>query len=448
MTTVLHRLADYAASLRTAPVPEPVRHAARRCIVDWFAATLPGGAVPPATLLIEALAEDIGRGRAMLLPSGRRATMKAAALINGAASHAIEFDDIFRDAIYHPGTPVISAALAAAQGRGASGEALLRGIVAGYEVSTRIGVAVNPAHYEFWHTTGTVGSFGAAAAAAVILGLDAERTMHALANAGTLAAGLQQAFRSDAMSKPLHSGHAAECGLTMALAAEAGVTGAPDLLEGKAGFGAAMSRNVDWSMATAELGTRFNILAMTQKNHSACGHAHAAIDAVIELRNRHKLTAADVAKIRIATYRVALEVTGNFAPKTEFEAKFSAPYCAAAALLFGSARMAAFTPERRADKQLRDLMRRVELSIDPELDAAFPRQRAARVEIETTSGERLRHFAPTRKGDPDSPLSDAEIAEKYRELAAAELGGEASERLLARLWRIDEMANLAELTLG
>jgi 2-methylcitrate dehydratase PrpD len=195
----------------------------------------------------------------MLFPSGRRATMKAAALINGAASHAIEFDDIFRDAIYHPGTPVISAALAAAQGRGASGEALLRGIVAGYEVSTRIGVAVNPAHYEFWHTTGTVGSFGAAAAAAVILGLDAERTMHALANAGTLAAGLQQAFRSDAMSKPLHSGHAAECGLTMALAAEAGVTGAPDLLEGKAGFGAAMSRNVDWSMATAELGTRFNI---------------------------------------------------------------------------------------------------------------------------------------------------------------------------------------------
>ena len=110
--------------------------------------------------------------------------------------------------------------------------------------------------------------------------------------------------------------------------------------------------------------------------------------------------------------------------------------------------MAAFTPERRADKQLRDLMRRVELSIDPELDAAFPKQRAARVEIETTSGERLRHFAPTRKGDPDSPLSDAEIAEKYRELAAAELGGEASERLLARLWRIDEMANLAELTLG
>jgi 2-methylcitrate dehydratase PrpD len=448
MTTVLQRLAEYAASLRAAPLPEPVRHAARRCVVDWFAATLPGGALPPATLLAEALAEDIGRGGAMLFPSGRRATMKTAALINGAASHTIEFDDIFRDAIYHPGTPVVSAALAVAQSRGVSGETLLRGIVAGYEVSTRIGVAVNPAHYDFWHTTGTVGTFGAAAAASVILGLDAEATTHAMANAGTLAAGLQQAFRSDAMSKPLHGGHAAECGLTMALAASAGVTGAPDLLEGKAGFGAAMSRNVDWAAATDELGSRFNILAMTQKNHSACGHAHAAIDAVIALRNRHRLTAAEIARIRIATYRVALDVTGNFDPATEFEAKFSAPYCAAAALVLGSARKAAFAPERRADPALRALMGRVELSVDPELDAAFPKQRAARVEIETMSGERYRHFAPTRKGDPDSPLSDDEISEKYRELAEAELGGTASERLLERLWRIDDVANLSELTPG
>jgi 2-methylcitrate dehydratase PrpD len=443
--TVLQSLARYVAASPEAPLPAPVLHAARRCVVDWFAAVLPGGALPPATAFAAALTEEVGRGRAMLFPSGQRATMRSAALINGAASHTIEFDDIFRDAIYHPGTPVISAALAAAQSRAASGAAFLRAIVAGYEISTRIGVAVNPAHYRFWHTTGTVGTFGAAAAAAAILGLDAEQTLHALANAGTLAAGLQQAFRSDAMSKPLHSGHAAECGVMVALGAGAGVTGAPDLLEGAHGFGAAMSDKPDWRVATAGLGERFNILAMTQKNHSACGHAHAAIDGIIALRNRHHLLPQDIERIRIATYKVALDVTGNVAPRTEFEAKFSSPYCAAVALATGRARMDAFTPGRRADPVVLDLMGRVELSIDPELDAAFPGRRAARVEIETKSGERFQHYSPTRKGDPDHPLSDDEIADKFRELATPILGAEPSERLLATLWRIDEIRDISNL---
>ncbi|MBV9521460.1 MAG: MmgE/PrpD family protein, partial [Alphaproteobacteria bacterium] len=366
MPAILRHFAEYAAAAQGAALPEAVQHAARRCIVDWFAAVLPGGTLPPATLLIAALAEDIGQGGAMLFPSGRRASTRTAALVNGAASHTIEFDDIFRDAIYHPGTPVISAALALAQSRRASGAAFLRAIVAGYEISTRIGVAVNPAHYRYWHTTGTVGTFGAAAAAAVILGLNAEQALHALANAGTLAAGLQQAFRADAMSKPLHSGHAAECGVMVALAAAHGVTGAPDILEGPRGFGAAMSDKPDWEAATAALGTRFNILAMTQKNHAACGHAHAAIDAVIALREQHRLAPAAIERIAIATYGAALEVTGNFDPRTEFEAKFSLPYCAAVALATGSARMAAFAPERRADPSIRDLMARIELAVDPQ----------------------------------------------------------------------------------
>src|SRR5579885_1501803 len=144
--TALQPFANYAAAARTAELPDRVRHAARRCVVDWFAAALPGGALPPATLLAAALAEEVDRGEAMLLPSGRRATMRAAALINGAAAHTIEFDDIFRDAIYHPSVVTVPAALALAQSRGASGMALLRAVIAGYEVGTRIGAAVVPAH--------------------------------------------------------------------------------------------------------------------------------------------------------------------------------------------------------------------------------------------------------------------------------------------------------------
>ena len=140
-----------------------MRHHARRALIDWFAALLPGSLLPPATLLAEGLEDEIGHGKAILYGSNRPATLRAAALINATASHTIEFDDIFRDAVYHPGCPVIGAALAAAQAKGATGDDLLRAIVVGYEVSTRIGVAVQPSHYRFWHTTGTIGTFTAKA---------------------------------------------------------------------------------------------------------------------------------------------------------------------------------------------------------------------------------------------------------------------------------------------
>jgi 2-methylcitrate dehydratase PrpD len=445
MATVLERFARYSASLNEAPLPADALHHARRSVLDWFAAAIPGGVEAPATLLAQAFAEELDHGRAALVPSGRRATARAAALINGAASHTIEFDDIFRDAIYHPGVVTVPAALALAQTRGASGAALLCAVIAGYEVGTRIGAAVVPAHYTFWHTTGTVGCFGAAAAASAILRLDATRTAHALANAGTMAAGLQQAFRADCMSKPMHAGHAAEVGVTTALGAERGLTGALDLLEGERGFGAAMSRDVDWEAALATLGTRFNIVSMSQKNHAACGHAHAAIDAVLALREKHGLTPERVQRITARTYRAALEVAGNPDPHTVFEAKFSLPYCLAAALVVGSVRVDAFTAARLADPAIRRLVERVTLEVDPKLDAAFPKQRAAIVEIETVDGERLSHYAPTRKGDPDAPLSDAELGAKARELIAPVLGPSATTELIDKLWRLDELADLSRL---
>ena len=164
---LLKQIAEYAVKEQTGKLPKEVIHHAKRAVVDWYASLLPGSRIAPATLLEEALADELDHGRARLA-SGRRATVRAAALINGAASHAVEFDDIWRDAVYHPASPVISAALAAAQSQGANGERFLRGVIVGYEVSTRIGDAVMPSHYKFWHTTGTVGTFGAAAAVATL----------------------------------------------------------------------------------------------------------------------------------------------------------------------------------------------------------------------------------------------------------------------------------------
>jgi len=363
--------------------------------------------------------------------------VRAAALINGAAAHTAEVDDIFREGIYHPGAPTIAAALAVAQSRGASGEAFLRAVVVGYEISTRIAKAMGRAHYEYWHNTGTIGSFGSAAAAAELLGLDRTRFAHALATATTFAAGLQQAFRSDSMSKPMHAGHASEAGVTAALAAEQGVMGALDIMEGEAGFGRAMGDGPDWERALSTLGETFHICDMTFKNHACCGHAFAAIDGALALKAKMGVAADEIARVRVGGYRATLEVAGIAEPATAAEARFSTPYLVATALTHGSVRLAAFELPRLQNSQTLTLMRRVELALDPAVDSAFPAQRSARIAIEARDGRRGEHFQATRKGDPDLPFSDAELEGKYLELAAPVIGEQMARDLLAKLWKLE-----------
>lgn len=440
--------ARFAAALPGQRLSDDVLHHARRCLIDWYAATLPGSLLAPATALREALGEEVGRGPSRLLPDALAAGTRAAALINGAASHTVEFDDIFRGALYHPGSPVIAAALALAEREGVSGLRLLQGIVAGYEVSNRIGRAVNPAHYAFWHTTGTVGCFGAAAAAGCVLGLDATRIAHALNAVASMAAGLQQAFRSDAMTKPLHAARAAEAGVLAALAARHGVTGAEHMLDGERGFGRAMSGDVDWQAAVAGLGEEWTITRTTQKNHGCCGHTFAAVDAVIALRDAHGLTPEQISRIRVGTYAPALEICGDFDPHTGYEGKFSLPYCVAVALKEARVRLDAFDEAHLRDPVIRALMARVELAVDEQCQNVFPVRRSARVVIETIDARVFEHHAPTRKGDPDAPLSDAELVDKYRELSEPVLGIGAAETLLDALWRVDVLDDVGELPLS
>ncbi|HET7764131.1 MAG TPA: MmgE/PrpD family protein [Burkholderiales bacterium] len=441
MTRAVERFASFAEAQRARPLAPEVLHHAKRAVIDWHAALYPGSVAPPATLLERALGDEIDKGESHLA-DGRRATVRAAALINGAAAHTAEVDDIFREGIYHPGAPTISAALALAQARGASGEAFLRAVIVGYEISTRIAQAMGRAHYRFWHNTGTIGSFGAAGAASELLGLDRQRFAHALATVATFAAGLQQAFRSDSMSKPLHAGRAAEAGVTAALAAREGVTGALDILEGEAGFGRAMGEGPDWERATATLGESFQICGMTFKNHACCGHAFAAIDGALALKAQMRVSAGDIARVRVGGYRATLEVAGIAEPATASEARFSTPYLVATALTHGSVRLAAFEPARLENAETRSLMRRVELALDPAVDAAFPARRSARVAIEARDGRRAEHFQATRKGDPDLPLSDAELEAKYLELAGPVIGEEKARALLARLWTLEREARL------
>jgi 2-methylcitrate dehydratase PrpD len=439
---VVERFAAWAESYRAAPIAPEVLHHAKRAVIDWYAALLPGAVVAPATLLEKALGEELDHGSARLA-LGRKATVRAAALINGSAAHTVEVDDIFRDGIYHPGAPTIPAALALAQANGASGEEFLRAVIVGYEISTRIGATMGKAHYKYWHNTGTIGVFGACAASSELLGLDAKRFAHALATVTTFAAALQQAFRMDSMSKPLHAGRAAEAGVIAALAAKEGVTGSLDVIEGDAGFGRAMSNGPDWEECFSSLGKTFNICRMTFKNHTCCGHTFAAIDGALALQGRMKIAAREIERIRVGSYRAAKEVSGYESPTTPAEARFSLKYVVATALTHGSVRFAAFEPARMNDPATRELMAKIDVTIDPELDAAFPKQRAARVAFTARDGRQEEFLQPTRIGDPEAPLSDAQLDAKYLELAVPVIGENKARALLQKLWKLEAEKSLA-----
>ncbi len=442
---VARELAEYAAKLVSAELGGDVLHDTKRCVLDTFAALLAGAPNPPATLMVEALEEEIGHGRSALVPSGRLTTIRTAALINGAAAHAMEVDDIFRDGIYHPGPPVVAAALAACQGRGMDGARFLRAVIAGYEVSNRVAAAMQPMHYKFWHTTGTMGTIGAAAATAVALGLDAAKTRDALANSVTMAAGLQQAFATDSMGKPIHAGNAAQAGATAAILAEKGVTGAEGMFDAPKGFGNAMSHDVDWGPVVDSLDKEFTIQRMTQKNHTCCGHTFAAIDAVLALKAEHGLTPDNVTAMTVGTYAKGVEICGTPDPKTLYEAKFSLEYTMAAALVTGRVRFAAFTDELLRDPVMRANMAKITCHVDEAAEAAFPSRRSAVVSITTADWRRLEHYSATRKGDPDNPLNDAELEDKFREMAEPVIGADAAEVLRQKVWKLDEIGDLSGL---
>lgn len=436
--TAIERYAEFAAS--PAPPREAV-DAAKMVVLDWLGAAIVGADEMPASGLRSALPCD---GAARLIPDGT-ADPRTAALINAAASHTVEVDDIFREGLYHPGVVTIPAALALSDAEDASGARFLNAVIAGYEVSNRIAGAVNPAHYRFWHTTATVGHFGAAVAGAVALGLKADGIAHAMATAGTFAAGLRQAFASDAMSKPLHAGRAAEGGVLAALAARTGITGVLDILDAPRGFGAAMSDAVDWDRATEGLGATWTITKTTQKAHACCGHNFAALDAIRILMDQHALTTDDIAGVEVRTYRAALDICGNPDPVSAAEGRFSLPWCAALMIARGTVAPDGFSADALGDENLRALASAVTLTLDPGAEERFPNARSATVVLTLRDGRKLEHHRPTRKGDPDDPMTVPEIAHKFRTLASPVVGQGAADDMIHTIAHIHEMKSIRDL---
>ena len=418
----LFALAQAAEDWRSRALTPDVVHHTRRAVLDWFAALLPGCAEGPVLALTRALAPERGAGKAVAYASGAVGSARHAALLNGVASHTVEFDDIFRDGGYHPGSPTIAAALAVAQAEGASAEDFHRAVIAGYEVGCRIALALQPSHYRHWHITATVGTLGAAVATAFLKGCAAGGIGNAIAIASSFAGGHQENLQGRGTTKPLHCGHAADAGVLAGLAAAEGVTGSVDSLHAPHGYAAATSDNTgNWQAALQGLGEWTPITRMTFKAHGCCGHIFPTLDGLRGLQAQRPFGPEEVARIVVHGYGPTALICDRRTVETPADARFSVQYCVAALLHMGAVRLAAFTPQALAREDLRAFMPKVEVVQDAEIAAAYPARRQARIELTLTNGESITHFQPTRKGDPDDPLTDSELFEKYQELAAVVL---------------------------
>jgi 2-methylcitrate dehydratase PrpD len=428
-------------------LPADVGMQAKRALLDFVGVALGGASMPMARISAGYYAELGGKPEASLLLDPRRVPAINAAFVNGVYGHTLDMDDGHRLAGGHPGVATIPAALAAAEVHGASGKELLRAIVFGYDVFVRIGARLNPAHLRRgFHTTATVAPFAAAAASGLLMGLDAERLTLALGLAGLQGAGLMEVFHDGAMAKPFQTGRASAAGLLAAELAARGAEGPRTILEGAQGFLGAMCGDLDASGLTDGLGDDWAIRSIYFKEHAACRHTHAAVDAARLLQQEYDLHLEDVERAVVRTYSTANQLCGAAElPRGPSEAKFSLPFTVALGLRFGHARQSCFTPELVADRDLRAVASRVTVMVDPALEALLPQQRVSILEIVTRDGRALSKEVPFARGEPELPFSDADVEAKFLENAQPAISAGRARALAAEVWSLDTRPACAAL---
>ena len=448
-TGVTRQLALSLADLRFEDLPKEVVARTEELFLDWVSSAFAGRNARPVEAL-ERFAQTMGPdgGPSEILVSRRRSSPLFAALVNGASSHVVEQDDVHNESVFHPATVVFPSALAAAQQTGASGRDFIAASVVGYETGVRVGTFLGRSHYQVFHTTGTAGTLAAAAAVAHLLGSDGETMLHALGSAGTQAAGLWEFLRDAADSKQLHTAKAAADGLLAAYVARDGFTGATSILEGQQGMAAGMSSDADPARLVEGLGERWAVLDTSFKFHASCRHTHPAADALLQAMEENRLTADQIARVHARVHQAAIDVLGPVTdPRTVHQAKFSMGFVLALVALYGRAGVDEFTGEALTDPEVRAFHDRVEMVLDPEVDAAYPARWIGFVDVETTDGRRLTSKVDVPKGDPGNPLSRAELEDKARRLAAYR-GGASPEEIgwiIERSWNLEREPDVRDL---
>jgi 2-methylcitrate dehydratase PrpD len=442
--TASARLGEFVVSAR--PTADARRPAAV-AILDTVGVTL-AGAPEPASRIVQDMVAAEGGGACAIFGTAVRASLGGAALANGTAAHALDYDDMCFVSLAHPSAPLVPALLAVGESTGASGAELLDAYIVGFEIETRLGGLMNPRHYQRgWHCTSTIGTIGAAAAVARLLRLDAAAAGHAVAIAASEASGLKENFGT--MVKPLHAGLAARNGVHAGLLARGGMTASARALDGPQGFLQAMDgRHVATGDALADLGERWEIVetGITVKLYPSCAGTHPALDALLDLRRREGFVAADVEQITIDVDSITPTILIYERPASGLEGKFSMPFCAAAAVVFGRVGLETFDAPTLSDEAVTAIMRRVTMRVDPMLDGIGPALTQARVSVRLRDGRTLTQYANGARGYPERPATVDELDAKFLQCARRALPEASCQRALETVRQIDQLADVRGLT--
>ncbi len=450
MTETTLTLARFVADLAAADLPPAVPARARDLTIDLVGSIIRAGREADSSPSLFAMLRRLGLdapGDATVFGANRGYTPAVAALLNGALGHSLDFDDTHADSSLHPSAPVVPAALAAAQMTGASGRDLLTAIVAGYEVCCRLGNALDPTrHYaRGFHPTATAGTFGAAAAAGKLLGLDPAGIASAFGVAGSQAAGSLQFLVNGAWNKRWQVGAAAMNGLVAATLAAEGFRGASAAIEGPHGFLHAYTDDARPELAVADLGRVWETMKIGVKPYPACRYTHAAVDGLLALRREAGLSPDDILAVRIGLHRNGVTLTGapleeKQRPRNIVDGQFSMPFAAAVALHRG--RFGWDDYALIGDAAIEATAARVEVHRDARLEG-LRHPFGAQISLRTTKGDMERHMADP-SGEPETFPSDEVIADKFMTLASPVLENAAAS-LLDRLGRLEEVADMRRL---
>ncbi|WP_337185247.1 MmgE/PrpD family protein [Phenylobacterium sp.] len=430
-------LVEHLEALGREPLAPEAATVGKQCLMDWLGVALAARAEPAVTKVVDALALGPGApGEAAILGLARRARADDAALVNGTMGHALDFDDVLA-VMGHPTAPIAPALLALAEATGASGDHVLTAFVVGVEAAARVGALMGPSHYERgWHGTATFGAFGAAAAAATLLRLDARRTAHALGLAGTQAAGLKSVFGT--MSKPFHAGRAAQAGVLAARLAAAGFTSDTDILGSRQGFADTQSATADPAAGLAPRALP-HIVDVLFKHHAACYLTHNAIEAAGELRSALGLRPDDIAEARVAVMPMHLGVCDIEAPASGLECKFSLRMaCALAFAGEDTADEAVFSDATAAREDLQAFCRRVAV----EATAASP---ATQVTVRLRDGSTHAVTADVSTPARDLEAQQAKLERKFRQVTARALSAADAEAAILFCRDLDRQPTLRPL---
>jgi 2-methylcitrate dehydratase PrpD len=441
-------LADFLSQLKFEDIPRKTLQQMKAAFLDALGCGLFGSTLEWSQKVNELVREMGGKEEATLWANRFRGPAANVALGIGTMIHSFDFDD-YHNAKVHPGAVVVPAALTMAERTGSSGRRFLTAMTAGYEAMIRISLATGPgpSRQKGWHLTGTCGTFGAAAAAGKLLGLNRDQMASALGMAGTQSAGLWAFTADGSESKRFHPGRSAQSGILAALLALKGYRGPTQILEASdGGFCRATSDRFHLERLTEGLGKRFEAEQIVLKPYSCCGSLHSTIDATRTLARKHSLKPEQVEKILVHNSQVVkLQCGFEYQPLGPLQAQMSLQYCTAISLLEGQVLVDQFREDRLSAPAVLDLARRVEFVRDPEIDALYPEKFASKVEIVLKDGRRLWERVDFPKGSPENPMTPEEVAQKFKSLAAAVKDESAISKILENQGRLEDLPELSPL---